>query len=71
MSEVKQYIHKDRIFQSSKLFTEVAVRRYDFPNNRTFDVNGVGVLNNFAKFAGKPLCRSIFFNKVAELRPAT
>ena len=36
MSEVKQYIHKDWIFQSSKLFTEVAVRRYDFPNNKKF-----------------------------------
>ena len=36
MSEVKQYIHKDWISQSSKLFTEVAVRRYDFPNNKKF-----------------------------------
>ena len=30
-----------------------------------------GVLRNFAKFTGKHLCQSIFFNKVAGLRPAT
>ena len=27
------------------------------------------VLRNFAKFAGKYLCQSLFFNKVAGLRP--
>ena len=30
-----------------------------------------GVLENFAKFTGKRLCHSIFFNKVADLSPAT
>ena len=30
-----------------------------------------GVLRNFAKFTGKNLCPSLFFNKVAGLRPAT
>ena len=29
------------------------------------------VLRNFAKFTGKHLCQSLFFNKVAGLRPAT
>ena len=29
------------------------------------------VLKNFAKFRGKHLCRSLFFNKVVGLRPAT
>ena len=29
------------------------------------------VLKNFAKFIGKHLCHSLFFNKVAGLRPAT
>ena len=29
------------------------------------------VLRNFAKFMGKRLCQSLFFNKVAVLRPAT
>ena len=30
-----------------------------------------GVLRNFAKFTGKHQCQSLFFNKVASLRPAT
>ena len=30
-----------------------------------------GVLENFAKLTGKHLCQSLFFNKVAGLRPAT
>ena len=30
-----------------------------------------GVPGNFAKFIGKHLCQSLFFNKVAGLRPAT
>ena len=30
-----------------------------------------GVLRNFAKLTGKHLCRSLFFNKVAGLRPGT
>ena len=29
------------------------------------------VLRNFVIFAGKKLCRSLFFNKVAGLRPST
>ena len=32
---------------------------------------GKDVLKNFAKFTRKHLCRSLFFNKVAGLRPAT
>ena len=30
-----------------------------------------GVLKNFTKFIGKHLCQSLFFNKVAGVRPAT
>ena len=30
-----------------------------------------GVFENFANFKGKHLCQSLFFNKVATLRPAT
>ena len=30
-----------------------------------------GVLRNFTKFTGKHLCQSLFFDKVAGLRPAT
>ena len=51
--------------------------------NRTIYVTGMdrsshqrcsikkGVLRNFTKFTGKHLCQSLFFNKVAGLRPAT
>ena len=31
----------------------------------------LGVPENFAKLTGKQLCRSLFFNKVAGLQPAT
>ena len=31
----------------------------------------IGVLRNFAKFTGKYLCQSLFFNIVAGLRSAT
>ena len=30
-----------------------------------------GILKNSSKFAGKHLCQSLFFNKVARLSPAT
>ena len=30
-----------------------------------------GVLRNFTKFAGKYLCQSLFFKKIAGLTPAT
>ena len=30
-----------------------------------------GVLRSFAKFTGKHLCQSLYFNKVTGLRPAT
>ena len=30
-----------------------------------------GVLTNFAKFTRKHLCQGLFFNKVADFRPAT
>ena len=30
-----------------------------------------GVLESFAKFPGKDLCQSLFFNKFAGLKPAT
>ena len=32
---------------------------------------GCSVKNMFAKFTGKHLCQSLFFNKVAGLKPAT
>ena len=37
-------------------------------NHRRYSVK-IGVLTNFAKFTGKHLCQSLFFNKVADLSP--
>ena len=39
-------------------------------SHRRYSVREVG-LRNFVKFTGKHLCQSLFFNKVAGLRPAT
>ena len=41
------------------VFTEAVIRRCSVKK---------GVLRNFAKFTGKHLCQSLFFNKVAGLR---
>ena len=40
-------------------------------HRRWFEPARPQVLGNFAKFTGKHLCQSVFFNKVAGLRPAT
>ena len=46
-------------------YTSWFIARSSFPE--VFCKNGV--LTNFAKFTGKHLCQSFFFNKVAGLRP--
>ena len=43
----------------------VAMRPFRSSHRRCFVSKGV--LRNFAKFAGKHLCQSLFFNKVAGL----
>ena len=50
---------------------------YDFPVTKTTDRSirpevfyKEGVLKDFAKFTGKHLCQSLFFNKDAGLRSA-
>ena len=40
-------------------------------NSRPEVIYKKGVARNFAKFTGKHLCQSLFFNKMAGLRPAT
>ena len=41
-------------------------------SHRKYSVRkGVFFTKNFTKFTGKHLCQSLFFNKVAGLRPAT
>ena len=46
------------------------LRREDRNNNRMCSIR-TGVLKNFAKFTGIHLCQSLFFNKVADLRPTS
>ena len=48
--------------ETSVEFTETIARRCSVRK---------AVLRHFAKFTGKHLCKSLFFNKVAGLRPAT
>ena len=38
---------------------------------KQFQINHASHLKNFTKFTGKYLCQSLFFDKVAGLRPAT
>ena len=47
--------------------TGICIRRSSRPE--VFCVKGL--LRNFTEFTGKHLCQSLFFNKVAGLRPAT
>ena len=56
-----------KIFTSKE--TTYLLRRFR-SSHRRYSVKK-GVLRNFAKFIGKHLCKSLFFNKVASLRPAT
>ena len=44
---------------------------FHFINSRPEVFCKKDALRNFAKFTGKHLCQSLFFNKVAGLRPAT
>ena len=48
-------------------YTELAVARSSQQRSSVRK----GVLRNFAKFKGKNLCQSLFFNKVAGSGPAT
>ena len=57
------YLHNQRLKQTLQIYTsEAVVQRCSVKK---------GVFRNFAKFTGKYLCQSLFFNKVADLRPAT
>ena len=58
------------LLRSVKLYTPI---KHPIPSRSSHQRCSVriGVLRNFAKFTGKHLCQSLFFNKVAALRPAT
>ena len=49
--------------------TEFLIHLYKIQKQPPEVVYKKGVLENFTKFTGKHLCQSVFFNKVACLRP--
>ena len=59
---------KLKLFFNHRLF--ILFQNIIYPNHCKFSVR-ISVLRNFAKFIGKHLCQSLFFNDVAGLRPAT
>ena len=67
----KKVIGKDRQDGEYKKKIENMVRRSDCRSSRPEMFCKKGVLRNFAKFTGKHLRQSLFFNKVEGFRPAT
>ena len=61
---------KIKVLRTSVLLSWNYLSKY-FRNNRPEVFCKKGVLRNFAKFTGKHLCQSLFFDKVAGLRPGT
>ena len=53
------------------LLSQNTLRQDKFRSSRPEVFCQEGVLRNFAKFTGKHLCHSPYFNKVAGLRPVT
>ena len=53
------------------MLTETSELSFFFRNSHQRFSIKIGVLKTFAKFTGKHLCHSLFFNKVAGLGPAT
>ena len=49
----------------------LALRYFTYRSSHLRCFVNKGVLKSFAKFTGKHLCQSLFFNKVAGLSPAT
>ena len=58
------------LFRESSSFAKTCKLWISISSRRRCSVKK-GVLRNFAKFTGKHLCQSLFFNKVADLGPAT
>ena len=60
------------IFDHVQPKTLISLYRYsDFRSSRPEEFYKKGILRSFIKFTGKHLCHSLFFNKVAGLRPST
>ena len=60
-----------KLFEIYLKYTLVQLRWYILRSSYQRCSIKKGVLRNFAKFTGKHLCQSLFFNKVAGLRDAT
>ena len=70
-----EYLVSNKVAVCNFIGNETKLRRQCFPFNfrssyRKCSIKK-GVLRNFSKFTGKHLHQSLFFNKVAGLRPAT
>ena len=61
-------IPKKKLFSSSNFIMDLA--KSIRSSHRRCSVKN-GVVRNFSKFTGKHSCQSLFFNKVAGLRPST
>ena len=73
-----QYFFLSQIFlsYSKSLLTELSAKStirkvFDFRSSHQRCSLKKGALRNFTKFTGKHLCQSLFFNKVAGLKPET
>ena len=60
-----------KVWQMVKFTTAVVSTNMESHKQSPRDVVQKGVLRDFAKFSWKHLCRSLFFNKVVGLKPAT
>ena len=56
------------LFVSWTFFIVLSI--YSSSSHQRYSIK-IGVLKNFVKFTGKHLCQSLFFNKLADLRPIT
>ena len=65
----KVYLIFEKFFPEKVLYLSVFQQRTEAVAQRCFFKKGI--LRNFAKFTGKHLCQSLFFNKVAGLAPVT
>ena len=72
ISLLKSLFNEAAGFLKAQVFFFVNITKFfrkPFLENLTATVEDV--LRNFAKYTGKHLCQSLFFNKVAGQRPAT
>ena len=65
----KQNEEGDLWRRSSRSAGNMGKKNMDISKSRTQIFFKIGVLRNFAKFTGKHLFQSLFFNKVAGPRP--